>query len=176
MAAGALECTKRFRILSEVVTDTQAVSAVQQFLGEHPLPHSSGRPPLTPRALDSSVRRCSFSSSFSGSYWTGGFVLQQQGKYGGGAGLAVSSLQTLVLEPPPSGCPSKLRSLSVPWDSTAQSSLQCWEASVLHVLPYQPPNRACRLPLHSHTLLTTAWAYLSAAPGSDLHGGGGVVL
>lgn len=34
VAAGALECTKRFKILSEVVTDTQAVSAVQRFLDD----------------------------------------------------------------------------------------------------------------------------------------------
>ena len=34
VAARALECTKEFRIFSEVVEDAEAVSAVQRFLGE----------------------------------------------------------------------------------------------------------------------------------------------
>lgn len=34
VAARALECTKEFRIFSEVVADAEAMSAVQRFLGE----------------------------------------------------------------------------------------------------------------------------------------------
>lgn len=38
VAARALACTQELEIISEVVEDVQAVSAVQQFLGEGALP------------------------------------------------------------------------------------------------------------------------------------------
>lgn len=53
VAARALECTKELEILSEVVDDAQAVSAVQKFLGEWARPPSPGsetrEAPASPR-------------------------------------------------------------------------------------------------------------------------------